>query len=508
MSEKHLGADERRDRLIAVRLGDPDEAPAIRESHLRALCVRVQEAFLEQDPLLELSAPIQICGDIRGHFNGLLRLLATSGFPPAANYLFLGNYVGHGTRSIETLALLFAYKVRFPCNFFMLRGNHECAFMTRGCGFYDECKRRYSAQLWKAIDSVFNCMPVCALIEEKIICMNSGLSPELNSMDQIQQLARPATVPDSGILCDLLWARPDNDVTDWEKSDMSLVFGSDVVSQFLAMHNLDLVVCANRPVGSGKGYEFLNAGRQLLTVWSAPRFGDAPTGAAIVTVDETLLVGFKVLKPDSGTTDACLGPQFGALLDSGLFTDVVVHVEKEEIHAHSSVLAARSPVFKAMWLSSMREQQQKEVIIKDLEPCAVKRMLRFMYVGALDVELESDGEVITLLEAAHQYQVASLVELCVAKLSSWLTVENAAEYLMIAEHAGLARLRRRCLDFISSTHRRVAELQTTKAFARLAQKRPHLLAEILAEAIPPVKRARFEQTPTCGALADMPVVRH
>mmetsp|Transcript_101737 Transcript_101737/g.323278 ORF Transcript_101737/g.323278 Transcript_101737/m.323278 type:complete len:501 (+) Transcript_101737:59-1561(+) len=497
MSQEDLGADELVDRLVAVRQGDAEEAPAIRESHLRTLCSRVQEAFLEQEALLWLSAPIQICGDIRGHFNGLLRLLATSGFPPATNYLFLGNYLGHGTRSLETLALLFAYKVKFPFSFFMLRGNHESAFMARACGFFDECKRRYSSHLWKSIEGVFNSMPVCALIEEKIICMNSGLSPELSSMDRIQQLARPAAVPDSGLLCDLLWARPDNDVTDWERGDMSLVFGSDVVAQFLAMHNLDLVVCANRPVGSGKGYEFLNAGRQLLTVWSAPRFGDVPTAAAIVTVDETLLVGFKVLKPDGGAADPCLGPQLGALLDSALFTDVVVHVEKEEIRAHSSVLAARSPVFKAMWLSSMREQQQKEVVIKDLEPTAVRRMLRFMYVGALDVELESDGEVITLLEAAHQYQVASLVELCVARLSAWLTVENAAEYLMIADHAGLARLRRRCLDFISGTHRRVAEVQTTKAFARLAQKRPHLLAEILAEAIPPVKRARFEQGSTC-----------
>lgn len=35
-------------------------------------------------------------------------------------------------------------RIKFPENFFMLRGNHECAAITRIYGFYDECKRRYN----------------------------------------------------------------------------------------------------------------------------------------------------------------------------------------------------------------------------------------------------------------------------------------------------------------------------------------------------------------------------
>jgi len=187
-----------------------------------------------------------------------------------------------------------------------------------------------------------------------------------------------------------------------------------------------------------------------------------------------------------------LGPQLGALLDSGRFADVVVRLGQEEIKAHSAILAARSPVFEAMWSSGMREQQQKEVVIKDLDPTAVRRMLRFMYTGALEVKLEKDSEAIALLEVAHQYDVASLVELCVTTLSSWLTEDKAAEYLMIAEHAGLEFFRKRCLEFITSSHTRVAEVQATEAFTRLAEKRPHLAVEILAKAIPPAKRSRSE----------------
>jgi len=194
----------------------------------------------------------------------------------------------------------------------------------------------------------------------------------------------------------------------------------------------------------------------------------------------------------SNRTEKYLGPQLGALLDSGRFADVVVRVGQEEIRAHSAILAARSAVFDAMWSSGMKEQQEKEVIIKDLEPTAVRRMLRFMYTGALDSKLKKDSDAIALLEAAHQYDVASLVEVCVSTLSSWLTEEKAADYLMIAEHTGLERFRQRCLDFITSSHRRVAEVQATEGFNRLTHSQPNLAVEILAKAIPPAKRARIE----------------
>lgn len=127
-------------KLLEVRGKRPGKNVNLSENEIRSLCLRSREIFSSQPILLELEAPIKIVGDIHGQYYDLLRLFEYGGFPPDANYLFLGDYVDRGKQSLETICLLLAYKCKHPENFFLLRGNHECASINRIYGFYDECE--------------------------------------------------------------------------------------------------------------------------------------------------------------------------------------------------------------------------------------------------------------------------------------------------------------------------------------------------------------------------------
>jgi serine/threonine-protein phosphatase PP1 catalytic subunit len=142
---------------------------------------------------------ILFIGDIHGQYYDLLRLFEYGGYPPEANYLFLGDYVDRGKQSLETICLLLAYKIKYPENFFLTRGNHECSSINRLYGFYDECKRRYSVKLWKTFTDCFNTLPITASVDDRILCMHGGLSPELESLEQLKIIHRPTDIPEHGI---------------------------------------------------------------------------------------------------------------------------------------------------------------------------------------------------------------------------------------------------------------------------------------------------------------------
>jgi len=297
MSEHTLDIDKCLEQLKSVRGNRQGKEVRLDAEDIRSICLTARSVFIDQPALLELEAPIKIVGDIHGQYYDLLRIFEFGGHPPNSNYLFLGDYVDRGKQSLETICLLLSYKIKYPVNFFILRGNHECASINRIYGFYDECKRRYSIKIWKTFTDCFNCLPVAALIAERIFCCHGGLSPELKTFDQIKRFVRPTEVPDSGLLCDLLWSDPEKITTGWGENDrgVSYTFGPDVVTKFLTRHELNLICRAHQVVEDG--YEFFSR-RQLVTLFSAPNYcGEFDNAGAIMSVDENLMCSFRVLKP-------------------------------------------------------------------------------------------------------------------------------------------------------------------------------------------------------------------
>ncbi|MCL7026995.1 hypothetical protein MKW94_021537 [Papaver nudicaule] len=288
------------ERLLSVKNGrTPRRCKHLTESEIEQLCGSSTSIFLNQPNLLELKPPIKICGDIHGQYFDLLYLFECAGSPSETNYLFLGDYVDRGEHSIETICLLLAYKIKYMDNFFLLRGNHECASVNRIYGFYDECKRRFSVRLWKTFCDCFNCLPVAALIGGKIFCVHGGLSPHLKKFDQIRDIPRPVDIPNEGLLCDLLWADPVKDFDGWGENDrgVSCTFGSDKITEFLEDHDLDLICRAHQVVEDG--YEFF-ADRQLVTIFSAPNYcGEFDNVGAVMSVDADLTCAFQIFQPSN-----------------------------------------------------------------------------------------------------------------------------------------------------------------------------------------------------------------
>uniref|UniRef100_A0A7I4Y8A3 Serine/threonine-protein phosphatase n=1 Tax=Haemonchus contortus TaxID=6289 RepID=A0A7I4Y8A3_HAECO len=227
---------------------------------------------------------------------------AACGLPFKQRYLFLGDYVDRGRHSLEVIMLLLALRIQFPRKVFLLRGNHELSNINRVYGFNAEIRQRYrnlveSKALYDHFNEVFAQMPLAALVAGRILCMHGGLSPSLNSLDDIRKLQRPLRVV-RGLAQDLLWADPETGTKGFQQNKIravSHIFGEDTVRDKCKQLNIDLIIRAHQVVEFG--YAFF-CGRSLITVFSAARYHEELVNyAAVVKVDASLELSFVQLKP-------------------------------------------------------------------------------------------------------------------------------------------------------------------------------------------------------------------
>lgn len=271
------------------------------EDSLKWLLSQTRYVFLNEESLIKTTGPINICGDLHGQYSDLLNIFNKLGYPSRNNrYIFLGDYVDRGRQSIETFCLLICYKLLYPYDIYLLRGNHETSGISKIYGFYDECKRRYSIKMWRNFVDVFNCMPIAASIgiyenSPLALCMHGGISPHLKNLNDIVKINRPTDVPDEGLLCDLLWSDPDDQYrSGWNENErgVSYVFGRDVLRKFMENNHLELIVRAHQVVEDG--YEFFS-NRSLITIFSASHYcGEFDNLGGVLSLDKNLRCSLSV----------------------------------------------------------------------------------------------------------------------------------------------------------------------------------------------------------------------
>ncbi|CCE65760.1 hypothetical protein TPHA_0M01850 [Tetrapisispora phaffii CBS 4417] len=259
------------------------------EATIKALCFKLKEMLVKESNVVYIQSPVTVVGDIHGQFHDLLEIFEIGGRVPDTNYLFLGDYVDRGLYSIETILLLIVLKLRYPNRVHLIRGNHESRQITQSYGFYTECLNKYgsSSKVWQYITDLFDYLILCCVIDDRLFCVHGGLSPNVQTIDQIKIIDRFREIPHDGAIADLVWsdpeehnlmANPSNREELYQETSQHFqisprgagyTFGRSVVEKFLEINGMDRIYRAHQLCNDG--YQIYFDGL-VTTVWSAPNY--------------------------------------------------------------------------------------------------------------------------------------------------------------------------------------------------------------------------------------------
>ena len=288
-----------------------------------------RDIFRTEENLLTVPVPCVVVGDIHGQLRDLQRHVLQLGGPLGVKpYLFLGDFVDRGASSLHCMAILICAKILHPKKVFLIRGNHESRLTNSVYGFLSECHSKYPVEitedtppatynlffsqpthpLWANMNSLFDSLPLAAIVGDRVFCVHGGLSPRAGSIDTIIGLHRFSDI-DHGVMSDLTWSDPFFATGfQYNHRGCGQLFGEDITTEFVRRNNLLFVCRAHQCVKDG--YCWAHS-EKILTLFSAPNYCGQGNLGAIMIVDEHLrhsfltYTSFTEPASPSGDSDSC-----------------------------------------------------------------------------------------------------------------------------------------------------------------------------------------------------------
>ena len=276
----------------------PFRLPKFPINSVLTLIFHVKKIFEREQTVISMRSPVNVVGDIHGHFLDLIRILQTFGLPFTKQFLFLGDFVDRGEFMIETVIYVYLLKANFPEKVQIIRGNHEFESLCSTSGFLSEVMSFYNdRQLFYAFMESFSVMPLAAIIDDSILAVHGGIGPELTDVNQIKRMVRPIEDFGNEELDSLLWSDPLNEIEGFEvsKRGSGYYFGGTVLKKFLQMNNLSKLIRGHECVNDGV-CEMFNG--QCVTVFSASNYcGTVGNKSAVLTVQDRKTFNIKRYPP-------------------------------------------------------------------------------------------------------------------------------------------------------------------------------------------------------------------
>lgn len=260
--------------------------------------LKMGTAIFKKEPnLVKVEEPVVVVGDIHGQYYDLVHMLNKAGDPTKVNYLFLGDYVDRGIFGLECMMLLIAIKINYPKKFILLRGNHESRNMTESFTFREEVIQRFDNEIYDGFMELFDSLPISCVVDDKYLAMHGGISPELNLIQEINEINRFQEIPLDGLFCDLMWADPmkddvakHGDFAENPERECSNYFGKKPVKTLLKTNKLMSIFRGHQV--QVDGFKMHRWGNKesfpyVITIFSAPNYcGYYDNKGSILILDE------------------------------------------------------------------------------------------------------------------------------------------------------------------------------------------------------------------------------